>query len=234
MGAIMAIARKHGLKVIEDVAEAPGAKFKGQILGTIGDLSCFSFFANKIITTGEGGMVLCNNPELDEALRIYRDHGMSREKRYVHVVAGYNYRMTNMQASIGLAQLERLPKIIQLREAQAKLYEQEFSNYLKAQWRPRLKYSSSVHWMATITLRNKSLRAPLLNHLAREGIDARQMVFPVHMAEPYKANNNPKDFPITLDISLRSLHLPSSTSLNENQIVMISRIVKNWLNENDE
>ena len=111
MEKIVPWARERNLKVIEDCAEAHGAMYNGQKVGSFGDVGCFSFFGNKVITTGEGGMCVTNNKQLDDKMRILRDHGMSKKKRYWHDVIGYNYRMTNLQAAIGLAQLERIEDI---------------------------------------------------------------------------------------------------------------------------
>ena len=233
MDPIMDLARTHGLKVIEDVAEAPGGRYKGRLLGTFGDLSCFSFFANKIITTGEGGMVMTRDPGLDKALRIRRDHGMSRERRYVHEVIGFNYRMTNMQAAVGVAQVERFDGILKRRAAQAVLYEQLFSTTGKLIWRPAMPWCAMVHWLATVSLRRPDLRDPLLQHLKGQGIDCRQMVYPVHMAAPYADVNSQNDFPISRLVSLGSLHLPSTTDLPEADVGRICGAILEWLDAND-
>ena len=100
------------IKIIEDVAESIGAKINNKLCGTIGDISCFSFFANKIITTGEGGMILTNKKKIYEKVKILRDHGMTKEKRYHHQLLGFNYRMTAMQAAIGIVQLKKLRNIL--------------------------------------------------------------------------------------------------------------------------
>jgi perosamine synthetase len=233
MDPIMALAAKHGLRVIEDTAEAPGALYKGRTVGAIGDVSCFSFFANKIVTTGEGGMVLCRDAGTDKALRILRDHGMSREKRYVHDVVGFNYRMTNMQAAIGVAQMEKFDTILMKRDAQAEHYRLRFSKGGRIAWRPTADYCRPVHWLATVTLRRAELRDPLIQHLSNAGIDARPMVYPVHTAKPYQAENNPSDFPVSRSTSLRSLHLPSSTNLTPVQIDRICDEILDWIEARD-
>ena len=232
MDPIVSIAKKYNLYVIEDVAEAPGSKYKGEMVGSIGDVSCYSFFANKIMTTGEGGMVLTNDKRLDKQMRIYRDHGMSREERYVHVVAGFNYRMTNMQAAIGVGQLKHLDKILSKRKIQEEQYQKLFSGNSKLVWRPKEKWCETVHWMSTITLAHEELRNPLLQHMQSKGIDCRQMVYPVHMAEPYKDSNNTNDFPVSRAISMRSLHLPSSLELKDEDLSKIAEIVQEWLEVN--
>jgi len=232
MDPIIQIAKKYNLKVIEDVAEAPGAKYKDRIVGTMGDASCYSFFANKIMTTGEGGMVVTNSHSLDKQMRIYRDHGMSREKRYVHVVSGFNYRMTNMQAAVGVGQLQKLDQVLLKRSKQEKIYKKLFSGSEKVIWRPKEGWCKTVHWMSTITLQSEDLRDPLLNHMQKNNVDCRQMVYPIHMSEPFKITNDSSNFPVSRSISLRSLHLPSSLDLKEDEQVKIADIVRNWIDKN--
>ena len=229
MDPIMEIARAHDLIVIEDVAEAIDATYKGTPVGTIGDVSCYSFFANKIMTTGEGGMVLSKDAAVDKTLRIYRDHGMSRERRYHHVVPGFNYRMTNMQAAIGLAQLERLDQIQAKRTAQAELYAQLFAGNERAEWRPSEDWSGGVHWLATLTLADPLWRDPLMVHMSEIGIEGRPMINPVHEAVHFATEYNAERFPVSRDISHRSLHVPSSTGLTDAEIIFIAESIKAWL-----
>ncbi len=232
MDAISVIAKKHNLYIIEDVAEAPGAKYKGKLVGTMGDASCYSFYANKIMTTGEGGIVLTNDKTLDKQMRIYRDHGMSREKRYVYVVAGFNYRMTNMQAAVGVGQLQHLNDVLSKRKNQEKRYKKLFAGNKKVCWRPSEEWCDTVHWMSTITLDSKELRDPLIKYMQSKEIECRQMIYPVHMAAPYENSNDPNDFPVSLSVSLRSIHLPSSLELNENEQLKIADIIQEWLDIN--
>ena len=127
MGRICDIAQRHNLYIVEDCAEAHGAEWQGRKAGAFGDISCFSFFANKVITTGEGGMCITNHEELYDKMRILRDHGMSRYKKYYHEVVGFNYRMTNMQAAIGVAQLEHIDEILRWRYLLEEQYRRVFS-----------------------------------------------------------------------------------------------------------
>lgn len=233
MDPILELAKEHGLKVVEDVAEAPGGAYKGKALGTLGDASCYSFFANKVITSGEGGIVMARDAELDEKLRVLRDHGMSRSRRYVHEVAGFNYRMTNMQAAVALAQLEKFDEILTRRAEQDAQYRTRFAASDKAAYRPFAEWCAPVHWMSTITLRDENLRDPLLDHMKTRGIDCRQMIFPVHFAAPFQDENDRDDFPVTRSISLRSLHLPSSTALEADTVDRICDTVLEWLEAND-
>ena len=232
MDPIMKIAKRHNLYVIEDVAEAPGAIYKDKIVGTMGNAACYSFFANKIITTGEGGMVITNSHSLDKQMRIYRDHGMTREKRYVPVVAGFNYRMTNMQAAVGVGQLQHLDQVLLKRNNQEKIYKKLFTGTEKVTWRPKEDWCKTVHWMSTITLQSEELRDPLLEYMQKKEVDCRQMIYPIHMADPYKSSNNSNNFPVSKSISLRSLHLPSSLELKEDEQVKIADLVRNWIEKN--
>lgn len=232
MDPIMELARRHDLKVIEDVAEAPEALYKGRMVGTFGDAACYSFFANKVMTTGEGGMVLAGTVDLDTALRIRRDHGMSRERRYYHVAVGYNYRMTNMQAAIGVAQINAMDQIMARRDAQAAHYANRFAENSKLAWRPVSHWCRYVHWMSTITLRDASCRDPLIEHMKTQNIDCRPMVLPVSANPPYNDFGDAVGFPVSYDVSARSLHLPSSTALPVETIDRIADTVLAWLEKN--
>ena len=125
----MAIAKKHNLYVIEDCAEAHGAEYKGQKVGSFGIISCFSFYGNKIITTGEGGMCLSNDKDLSEKMMVLRDHGMNPNKRYWHDVIGFNYRMTNLQAALGVAQLKKIENLIGKKRKNASKYNELLANF---------------------------------------------------------------------------------------------------------
>ena len=226
MDEIMELAEENGLPVIEDAAEAPGARYKDRMLGSFGVMSCYSFFGNKIITTGEGGVVLTSDGVLKDKLEMLRDHGMSKERRYHYSQVGFNYRMTNLQAAIGVAQLERLPEILERRRAQEKAYEDALGDSPLYAFRPKQDWCETVHWMMTLTLSREGLRDGLIDHLKGEGIDSRQMVFPVHLAAPYRDENQHDSFPVAEGISLNSIHLPSSLDLTQEQIEFISDVVK--------
>jgi perosamine synthetase len=224
MDELLEIAGKNRITIIEDNAEAPGGTYKGKQLGSMGKLSCFSFFANKIITTGEGGMILTDEENLYHHLKELRDHGMSRNRRYLHIALGFNYRMTNMQAAVGLAQLERFDEILDLRKKQELLYEELlFSPELS--FRPKQDWAETVHWMMTIQINKDGIRDKLLEYLLKRGIDSRQMIFPINYARHFQETNDGTIFPVSESISLNSLHLPSSTQLSIKQIEHISQVV---------
>ena len=223
MDKILKIAKKYNLKVIEDNAESIGGKYKGRMLGTIGDVSTLSFFANKIITTGEGGAIITNSKKIADKCYILRDHGMSKEKKYYHIDLGYNYRMTNMQAAIGYSQIKILNKILKIRSKQLLIYKKYLSKIKEIELRSYKKWSTPIHWLTTVTINKKNLRNKLIKFLNKSGIDARQMINPVHQAKHFKKYFNKKNYKNSINISNRTMHLPSSTNLKEKEIKLICK-----------
>ncbi len=230
MEEISSISKNYGLKIIEDNAESLGGRYKGKLLGTFGDISTFSFFGNKIITTGEGGALLTNNKEVAKKCRELRDHGMQTDKKYHHIDLGYNYRMTNMQAAIGLAQMEVLNEILKKRKEQMDIYYEELFGVKDIHLRKFQDWCDPVHWMLTITLKNGFNRDELIKKLKNHHIDSRQMVNPVHYAEHFKHQFNNEKFPNSESISKMSMHLPSGTGLTKEEIKFISTTFKDFLN----
>jgi len=230
MDELTEIADLEQIPIIEDNAESIGATYKGKILGSFGKVSCFSFFANKILTTGEGGIVLTDDQDLYFHLKELRDHGMSRHRRYDHIALGFNYRMTNMQAALGLAQLERLNQILAKRQQQEDIYENFLSSSDKLILRSKQPWAGTVHWLMTIQFRGKNIRDKMLEYLKQQGIDCRQMIFPVHFAKHFKSSYDQDKFPVSKLISLNSIHLPSSTNLTEKNINKISMAVLEGVN----
>lgn len=211
MDAIMKIAKKHNLKVIEDCAEAHGAMYSGQKVGSFGDIGCFSFYGNKVITTGEGGMCVTNNAELDEKMRVLRDHGMSKTKRYWHDVIGYNYRMTNLQAAIGLAQLERIEEIHKNR----KMYEENYKEILDPKsftFQKDIVNRTRITWLVSVLLDENINREDYIKELKEKGIDARPFFYPLSNMEIYKQYCK-HETPVTHKLSKVGLNLPTYESL---------------------
>lgn len=186
MGRICKIARNHRLYIVEDCAEAHGAEWNGRRVGSFGVISCFSFYGNKVITTGEGGMCITDSEELNEKMRLLRDHGMSREKRYYHEVMGFNYRMTNMQAAIGVAQLERIGDILEWRRRLEAQYREEFSRTDGiAMQRNDLQGRNKIVWLVSILVA-ESQRNKILEILKENRIDARRFFVPLSEMEIYR------------------------------------------------
>jgi len=214
MGEIMRIAEEYRLYVIEDCAEAHGAEFKGRKVGSFGIISCFSFYGNKIITTGEGGMSLTNDEERAYKMRILRDHGMNPYKKYWHDIVGFNYRMTNLQAALGVAQLKKIDLLINKKRQTATAYNkllQDLSTVIRA---PEMPWAKSVYWLYSILVK-KALRDKIIEYLEREGIETRPFFHPIHILPPYKRGLK---LPVAEELSAMGLNLPSGPRLSENQI----------------
>tara|TARA_B100001059_G_scaffold232749_1_gene271244 strand:- start:3802 stop:4917 length:1116 start_codon:yes stop_codon:yes gene_type:complete len=225
MTSIMKIAKKYKLFVIEDCAESTGAIVDGKKVGSIGDIGCFSFFGNKIMTTGEGGMCTTNDPAINEKLRILRDHGMDKSKRYWHNVVGYNYRMTNLSAAIGVAQMEQLEEFHQKRKMLRFMYDKYINfnpNFLKPIKSPQ---GTEVDWFYNLNLSpdSKIKRDKLINELSKVGIDTRPYFYPLHIMPPFKKyNKNKSPFSCTESFSENGLYLPLYPSLLKKDVQFIS------------
>ena len=220
---IMDVAEDKGLYVIEDCAEAHGAEYKGKKVGAFGDIACFSFYGNKIITTGEGGMCITNNEELAEKMRLLRDHGMSKHRKYWHEIIGFNYRMTNLQAAIGVAQLKKLDEFIEKKRQIAKWYAEEMKELEEKgliKLHTEMHWAKCVHWMYSILIEDKIKisRDVLMKRLEEKGIETRPFFVPMHLLPMY--SNNEK-LPVAEELARKGLNLPSSVNLEENAINLI-------------
>ena len=213
---ILKIAKDNDLLVIEDCAEAIGAKYKDRIIGNDGDCSCFSFFANKTVTTGEGGMVVFKEEAAAKRARILRDHGMSPTKSFLHEYAGFNFRMTNMQAAIGVSQMERINDFLQSRKKIFDKYNSEFKKISCVDLMPSNNWSENSYWLYTLTIKDfgEKRRDILLNKLIDRGIECRPGFYPINIMKPYKKFANGK-YNVSKYISENSISLPSSSTLNE-------------------
>ena len=229
MDKIKLICDKYNLFLIEDNAESIGGKFHDKLLGTIGDAATYSFFANKIITTGEGGAVLTNCDEIANKSRILRDHGMDPHVRYKHVDLGYNYRMTNMQAAVGLAQIEKLDEILKLRMEQMIKYYECLKDVDGIKLRTFEKWCKPVHWLMTIELDNSYDRAKLIKYMYDNKIECRIMINPVSEAVHFKNKFNSSDYPNSLYASNNSMHLPSGISVTNDMIEYITETIRKYI-----
>ena len=222
---ICKIAKKNNLYVIEDCAEAIGATYKGKIIGSHGDCSCFSFYANKTLTTGEGGMALFKRKSDAEKAKILRDHGMSRKKKYWHEYAGFNFRMTNMQAAIGVAQIKKINTLLQNKKRIFNYYDNKFLKDRKISLLPKNSWSENSYWIYTIRVKdfNEKKRDKFLKNLKNRGIDCRPGFYPLHLMKPYKSYAKGK-FANTINISKNSISLPSVPNLTKNDQDLITNV----------
>jgi perosamine synthetase len=220
MAELKDIASRHNLFLLEDAAEAHGAMFDGKIIGSIGDAAAFSFYANKIITTGEGGMVVTDNDDLAERAKLFRGQGMDMNRRYWHPIIGYNYRMMNLPAAIGLAQLEKIDQQIGLRKNIAKLYRERLQEMPGIIFQPEQSWAKHVYWMFSIVLQTEfwQNRDAVIEILAEQGIETRPLFYPAHTMPPYIDSVNGETFPVAENLSRNGLSLPTWAGLTEDQI----------------
>jgi perosamine synthetase len=224
MDKILRVAKQHDLAVIEDCAEAHGAEYNGRKVGNFGTISCFSFYGNKIITTGEGGMCLTNDEEIAERLRILRDHGMDPKKRYWHNVIGFNYRMTNLQAALGVSQLKRIDSLIRKKRSLARSYELLLSNEANITLAPEMKWAKNVFWMYSVLVRGgREKRDRLIRKLESSGIESRPFFYPIHILPPYK---NGQSLPVAEQLSSSGINLPSGPQLTEAEVKEVASAVR--------
>lgn len=209
------IADQHSLYVIEDAAEAHGAEYHGKRVGSMGTMATFSFFANKIITTGEGGAITTNSDELAERARFLRDHGMSKTKRYWHTEVGYNYRMTNMQAALGVAQMDRAEELI----AERNWILETYRSYLQPHgisMNPQKSGVKPVNWITCVLLDDVSRekRDVILEKLKDRGIETRPFFYPLSLLPMYECETGT----VSDDLSARGLNLPTFNGITEDEI----------------
>ena len=226
MDAIRNIASKNDLKVIEDAAEAHGALYKGHRVGNLGDVGCFSFYGNKTVTTGEGGMIVTDNPDLAEKIRILRDHGMSPEKKYWHIVLGYNYRMTNLQAALGVAQMEKIDSLLAAKERISLQYSKALRNVPGINLPQDNDWAVRSTWLYTITINAKAFgknRDELMEFLKSHEIDARPAFPSIHNQPIY---NTGQKLAVAEELSNTGLSLPSSVNLLDTDVDRVCTAIK--------
>jgi perosamine synthetase len=229
MGRLREIAEVAGLWLVEDAAEAHGAAINGRRVGAIGTIGAFSFYGNKIITTGEGGMLTTNDAELAARCRMLRDHAMPPERRYWHEEVGFNYRLTNLQAAVGVAQLERIDSFISRKREIALGYSRLLANIEGIKLPVELPGYTNVYWMYSILVdRPFPLnRDDLMVALRNEGIDSRPFFHSLDTLPPYQSEA-PK--PCALALSQKGLNLPSSPRLTDEQVEQIAVTIRNLAN----
>lgn len=222
MDEIMIMARYYNIPVIEDAAESFGSQYKGSYTGSIGDIGVFSFFGNKTITTGEGGMVVSNNRSIINRVNLLKGQGLAHNKEYWHEVIGFNYRMSNTAAAIGLAQLERADEIIEKKIQIAHWY---FINLMGLPLTFHHPVGDVKHtfWMFTILTHDEPTRQLLRDYLCDQGIETRPLFHPVHSMPMYYHHS--QVFKIADDISRRGINLPSFPDLTLNQVNEITSLI---------
>jgi len=233
MNPIKRLASKYDLFVVEDAAEAHGAEYKGKKVGSLGDIGCFSFYSNKVLTTGEGGMIVTNNEKFAEKAALLRNQALTKP-RFLHYELGFNYRITNIQAAIGLAQTERARELVKARIKNANLYNDLLKNVSGIGLPPKKDWAKNVYWMYGIVIEDEfgMDAGALREELLKKGIDTRSFFIGMHNQPLYHDNkrpNNPDcsgDFANSEYLEKRGLYLPSSSGLTESQIREVTDSIK--------
>lgn len=226
MDQVIDLARARGIAVVEDAAEALGSRYRGRMVGTLGDVSTFSFYGNKVITTGEGGMVTYRDPSLGAAVRIRRGQGQDPERRYWHTVVGYNYRLTNLQCAIGLAQLEQVHAKIKRRSQIQNRYARNLGSvpelFTPLEVEP---WADAVCWLYTglVSTDAALTRDELMDSLQRRGIESRPIFYTVNQMPAHRDLTG--SFPVSVDASTRGISLPTHTLLSDDDVDLVSETV---------
>jgi perosamine synthetase len=225
LGRLLELARLHNLFVVEDAAQALGATFRGAPVGGVGHAGTFSFYGNKVITTGEGGMVVTNDASLAARMRLLRNHGQASGRPYWHETVGYNFRLTNLQAAVGVAQMEQLPALLERKRTIMQRYHEGLADVPGLILQRPAPWGESSLWLFTLLVGEEAplSRDELVASLVRDGIDARPSYHAIHTLPPYAGDGG--CFPVADRLSLRGLSLPSSAALRaEDQDYIIRRL----------
>jgi len=232
MDPILSIVKKYNLKVIEDAAEMHGQAYRGKPCGSFGDISIFSFYANKHITTGEGGMLVTDDNVLAEKCKSLRNLCFQPEQRFIHEDLGWNFRLTNLQAAVGLAQLEKLDDHIRLKRSMGKLYTELLSHLTKVQLPlPETGYANNIYWVYGIVLTSEIPfdAKEAMEMLGKYGIGTRPFFWPMHMQPVLKQLGlfRGEHYPVAERMSRRGFYLPSGMAITNDQIHVVSKTVNN-------
>ena len=229
MDPLLILAKEHNLYVIEDAAEAHGAEYKGKKCGSLSDISILSFYANKLVTTGEGGMVLTNNREFAEKARLLRNMYFIPEKRFYHTEIGHNFRMTNLQAAVGVAQMARLDEFVERKRHMAHLYNELLFD-LPIQLPVEKKWAKNIYWMYGIVLNNEvSLNTDqCMQKLLGKGIQTRPFFWPMHEQPIFKKMRlflNER-YPESERIARKGFYIPSGPGLSKKQLERVAAEIR--------
>ena len=223
MDPVASIARRRGLFVVEDAAQAHGAEYKGKRVGSLGDVATFSFFGNKIITTGEGGMVVTNDAAIASRIGLLKNHGMDPDRRYWHPIVGYNYRMTNVTAAIGFAQIEKVGRQLERRREIAAEYRRCLQPSRDVSMQYERPWARHVWWMFSVVLKGKlcGRRDELIETLYLRGIETRPFVHPLHTLPLYRDACRGEDFPVAERVASGGINLPTFAGLRNEDIAEV-------------
>lgn len=228
MDPLLALAAEHGLDVVEDAAEAHGARYRGRPVGGIGRAGAFSFFANKVLTTGEGGMVTTDDPAVAARARELRDLSFSDERHFWHRSVAFNYRMTNLQAAVGLAQVGRFDELVDRRRSNAARYAAALEGVPGLHLPTEAEWARNVFWMVGVTVDDEfgCTRDELRERLAARGVETRTYFVPMHLQPAYFHAHRGERYPVAEDLGRTGLYLPSGPELSDDDIAFVARQVR--------
>ena len=229
---LLSLKKKYKLSIIEDAAESFGSTFNRKLTGTVGDIGCFSFFANKTISTGEGGCCVTNSKSLAKKIILLKNHGMDDKKRYYHNVVGYNFRMTNLQAALGVAQLANYKNFEKKRILIENFYNEHFKSLKGFVIQKESKFTKRVCWIYTAMFSQTNLKK-VREFLAKNNIESRRVFYPYHTMKIYK-KYVPKNFDKKNSLRLfnHGLSLPTFYEIKINELKTIILLVKKFVNSN--
>ncbi|MFA5357169.1 MAG: DegT/DnrJ/EryC1/StrS family aminotransferase [Candidatus Omnitrophota bacterium] len=231
MDPLRRIAKKYRLKILEDAAEVHGAEYKGRKTGSLGDAAAFSFYANKIISTGEGGMVVTDSKAIAQRAAYFRNMAFQKKVRYLHKDIGFNYRMTNLQAAVGLGQLSKIGKFVQKKRLMARAYNSGLRGIAGIRLPIEEAWAKNVYWMYAILVDKKEFgisRDKLREELFKEGVDTRAFFYPMNKQPVFRKMGLflKESYPVSERIAEGGLYLPSGLSLDEEKTDLVCEKIK--------
>jgi perosamine synthetase len=233
MDPILQLADSYQLKVVEDAAEAHGAQYRGQRIGSFGASSCFSFYANKLVTTGEGGMLLVDDDGLAERARRLRNLGFQPGRRFLHAELGFNFRLTNLQAALGLTQVERMDEIVARKRRIGQMYTDRLSEVAGLELQVQQPWARSVYWMFGVVVREETGldAAALAERLLERGVETRPFFLGMHEQPVLRGRGlyEGESYPVAERLAKQGLYLPSGLALEELQIERVCEAVREAL-----
>jgi perosamine synthetase len=229
MDPIIETAEKHGVHVVEDAAHALGAKYKGRKAGSLGHIACFSFYGDKIITTAEGGIALTNDEELAEKMRMLRSHGMDKHRRFHHPILGYNYKMSDIHAAIGIAQIRKLKKYVQKRRRNVEYLNKQLSD-LEAQLPTEQKYAFNAYYVYHIITKGRRQKEKTVKHLENHGIETRPLLSFIPSQPPYQhLEHKTNQCPIAKKANQNGFYVSNSPQLSKNELEYMASTLRKAL-----
>lgn len=225
MDALNEIASGSGIWVLEDAAEAHGARYRGRPAGSLGTIGSFSFYGNKILTSGEGGALTIDDPELESQIRLLRGQGQDPKRRYFFPVVGYNYRLTNLACAILCAQMERMAAFLARRAAIAELYENELGKVPGIRLQPKAEWAEPAHWLISVLVDESfpMSRDELARVLDTAGIETRPFFYPLHRLPPYEGRpGSRRELPVTDRLAAQGMNLPTYTTMSDSDVLAVT------------